>query len=38
MNVLYHDMPNIDTFLDNTMIQGYGTFTVHLSNMAEVLR
>jgi hypothetical protein len=38
MNALYHDMSNVDTFLDDSMILGYGTFTDHLSNLKEVLR
>jgi len=38
MYAFYHDMSNVDTFLDNTMILGYDTFTVHLSNVTEVLK
>jgi hypothetical protein len=38
MYALYHDMSNVDIFLDNTMILGYDTFTVHLSNVTEVLK
>jgi hypothetical protein len=38
MNALYHDMPNVDTFLDDTMILGYETFLAHLNDVTEVLR
>jgi hypothetical protein len=37
MNTLYHDMSNVDTFLDDSMLLGYRTFSVHLEMVIEVL-
>jgi hypothetical protein len=38
INLLYSDMNTVDTFLDNTMILGYGTFDDHLKDVTEVLK
>jgi hypothetical protein len=38
MNALYHDMSNVDTFLDDSMILGYSTFQDHLNTVIEVLK
>jgi hypothetical protein len=38
MNALYHNMSNIDTFLDNSMLLGYSTFSNHLETVIEVLK
>jgi len=38
MNTLYHDMENVDTFLDDTMVLGHSTFEHHLADVIEVLK
>jgi hypothetical protein len=38
MNLLYSDMNNVNTFLDDTMILGYDTFDNHLRDVIEVLK
>ncbi len=37
MNALYHDLSNVDTFLDDSMLLGYNTFMEHLGTVIEVL-
>jgi hypothetical protein len=38
MNALYHDLSNVDTFLDDSMLLGYSTFMEHLGTVIEVLK
>jgi hypothetical protein len=37
MDTMYSDMKTVDTFLDDAMVLGHGTFTEHLADVTEVL-
>jgi hypothetical protein len=35
---MFHDMPAVDIFMDDTIIFGYADFDAHLIDVAEVLK
>jgi hypothetical protein len=38
MGVLFHDMPEVSIFMDDTIVFGYADFGTHLADVTEVLR